>query len=98
MAYDLDKTISFGRKIGAKVAIVMNGRLRNYYKPGDAASKYCLYTYTQHNNGRPLRWEATSEFSYKRIVDFYRNLKHTIEVIQIPEPDHDNRPDPDSEG
>ena len=42
--YDLDKVLRYGQKIGADVAIIQNGKLRNYYKKGDKASKHCVYT------------------------------------------------------
>lgn len=86
MSYDLDKIISYGQKIGAEVAIVnSNGKVNNYYKSADTESKYCSYTYTKHNNGRPLRWESTGEYSYERIIDYNRKvLGREFDVIQIP--------------
>ena len=81
--YDLDKVLRYGQKIGADVAIIQNGKLRNYYKKGDKASKHCVYTYTNYENGRPLRWESANEFCIERILNFYRNLGHTMEAIQI---------------
>ena len=31
-----------------------------------------------------MRWENAYEGSYERIVGFYRNLGHVVEVIEIP--------------
>lgn len=92
MSYDLDKVIRFGQKIGAEVAIIMNGELRNYYKKGNKDTKYCCLTYTNHNNGRPLRWESANEYSWDRIIDFYRSLSYAVEVIEIPK--HEKKPEP----
>ncbi|MCU4631082.1 hypothetical protein KTJ53_15700 [Acinetobacter variabilis] len=92
MSYDLDKVIRFGQKIGAEVAIIMNGELRNYYKKGNKDTKYCCLTYTNHNNGRPLRWESANEYSWDRIIDFYRSLSYAVEIIDIPE--HEKKPEP----
>ena len=80
MSYDLGKVLRYGHSIGAQVAIIFNGSLRNYYK----REGYSVYTYTDHQNGRPLRWENAYEGSYERIVGFYRNLGHVVEVIEIP--------------
>ena len=84
MTYDLDKTIRFGQKIGAEVAFILNGELRNYYKKGDKESKHCCLTYTNHNNGRPLRWESANEYHWARVVNFYKGLGHAVELIEIP--------------
>ena len=102
MSYDLDKIIRYGQKIGAEVAIIeTDGKVRNYYKSADKDSKYCCYTYTRHDNGRPLRWESTGEYSYERIIEFNRSvLKQTFEVIQIPavqEQEDEQRANPDIE-
>lgn len=90
MTYDLDKTIRFGQKIGAEVAFILNGELRNYYKKGNKESKHCCLTYTNHNNGRPLRWESANEYHWARVVNFYKGIGHAVELIEIPasqEPD-----------
>lgn len=92
MSYDLDKVISFGQKIGAEVAVIMNGELRNYYKKGNKDTKYCCLTYTNHNNGRPLRWESANEYHYERIIEFNRSMGYAVEVIEIPE--HEKKPEP----
>lgn len=84
MTYDLGKTIRFGQKIGAEVAFILNGELRNYYKKGSKESKYSCLTYTNHNNGRPLRWESANEYHWSRIVKFYKGLGHAVELIEIP--------------
>ena len=84
MTYDLDKTIRFGQKIGAEVAFILNGELRNYYKKSNNESKYSCLTYTNHNNGRPLRWESANEYHWSRIVKFYKGLGHAVELIEIP--------------
>ena len=102
MSYDLDKIIRYGQKIGAEVAIIeTDGKVRNYYKSADKESKYCCYTYTKHDNVRPLRWESTGEYSYERIIEFNRSvLKQTFEVIQIPavqEQEDEQRANPDIE-
>lgn len=84
MSCDLGKVIRFGRKIGAEVAILEDGQLLNYYKPGDASSKHCCMTFTFHNNGRPLRWESAQEYSWKRIIDFNTKvMNRNIEIIEI---------------
>ena len=84
MTYDLGKTIRFGQKIGAEVAFILNGELRNYYKKSNNKSKYSCLTYTNHNNGRPLRWESANEYHWSRIVKFYKGLGHAVELIEIP--------------
>lgn len=85
MSYDLNKTIRYGQKIGAEHALILNGDLRSYYKKGSAASKHCALVYTNHNQGRPLRWESANEYSYERIAEFYNNsLGMTAELIPIP--------------
>lgn len=84
MTYDLDKTIRFGQKIGAEVAFILNGELRNYYKKGNKESKHCCLTYTNHNNGRPLRWESANEYHWARVVSFYEGIGHAVELIEIP--------------
>lgn len=91
MTYDRDKVIRYGQKIGAEVAIVnSDGKVKNYYKSADKESKYCCYTYTKHDNGRPLRWESAGEYSYERIIDFNRNvLSQEFDVIQIPKVEED---------
>lgn len=82
--YDEDKVIRFGQKIGAEVAFILNGNLRNYYKKGNKDSKFCCLTFTQHNNGRPLRWESANEHHWNRVVSFYKSLGHAVELIEIP--------------
>lgn len=86
MTYDTSKLVAYGQKIGAEVAIVeRTGKVRNYYRKADRESKWCSYTYANHNNGRPLRWESTGEFSYLRIIEFNRAvLKQDFDVIEIP--------------
>jgi len=84
-SYDEDKVIRFGQKIGAEVAFILNGSLRNYYKKGSKDSKFCCLTFTQHNNGRPLRWESANEHHWNRVVSFYKSLGHAVELIEIPE-------------
>ena len=84
MAYDEAKVIRYGQKIGADVAFILNGELRNYYKKRDKSSKYCCQIYTHHWNGRPLGWETTSEYHWSRVVSFYEGLGHSVELIEIP--------------
>lgn len=84
MSFDLGKVIRYGQKIGAEVGFVIDGTFRNYYKKGSKESKYCCLTYTNHNNGRPLRWESSNEHDYRRIADFYRSLGFIVELIEIP--------------
>lgn len=87
MSFDLEKVIRYGQKIGADVGFVINGTFRNYYKKGSKASKYCCLTYTNNNNGRPLRWESANEHDYRRIAEFYSSLGFVIELIEIPAPE-----------
>lgn len=81
---DLDHIIRYGQKAGAEVAVLVDGQLRNYYKKGDKASKYCAYTLVDHKNGRPMRWESANEYSYHRIIEFYKGRGMNIEMIEIP--------------
>lgn len=84
MTYDLGKTIRFGQKIGAEVAFILNGELRNYYKKGNKEGRYFCLTYTNHNNGRPLRWESANEYHWSRVANFYKGIGHAVELIDIP--------------
>lgn len=85
MSEELDpKIIPYGQKIGAEKALIKNGKLQCYYKKGDKASKWCWYVYTNNEYGRPLKWVSSNETCVYRIADFYRNLHHKIELIEIP--------------
>ena len=85
MSFDLAQVTRYGQKIGAEVAFILDGKCRNYYKKGNAESKWCCLTFTNHHNGRPLRWESANEYSYERIAEFYQGLGHTVELMPIPE-------------
>ena len=85
MTIDLVKVQRYGQRMGADVAIVIDGQLHNYFKKGDRASRFCLYSLTNHNNKRPIRWESTTESTWERVVGFWRNLGKSVDVIVIEE-------------
>lgn len=87
MTYDLDKVLKYGQKIGAEQALILNDKLSRYYKKGDKASKYCAYSYANHDNGRPLRWEMSGTYHVDSVAEFYKGMGHKVEIIEIPESD-----------
>ena len=84
MSYDIGKVIRYGVRIGAEQALIIDGTLSRYYKKGDIHSKHCAYSYTDHKNGRPLRWENAYTYSACRSLEFYQNLGYSAELIDIP--------------
>lgn len=84
MIENLNKILRYGFKIGADSALILDNKLSRYYKKGDKASKYCLYSYTDHNNGRPLRWENALCFDLTMAINTYKTMGKKVEVIQIP--------------
>ncbi|HEM6660724.1 TPA: hypothetical protein ACNII0_002916 [Acinetobacter baumannii] len=83
MAYDLEKVLSYGQKIGAEKALIIDDSLSRYYKKGDKASKHCMYFYGKSGEAK-LGWGNSFEFCLDRVVNFYKNLGHAVEVIDIP--------------
>ncbi|WP_228203397.1 hypothetical protein [Acinetobacter sp. CFCC 10889] len=82
---NLNKVLRYGFRIGAEQALILDGELSRYYKKGDRASKYCLYSYTDHRNGRPLRWEIAWIYDVSQVVDFYKKtMGKSVELIPIP--------------
>lgn len=80
----LSKVFRYGLKIGAEKAFFMNGEFVQYFKKGDKASRRCWYMFSKNPYGRPLRWANSCEPCVYRVVDFYRNLGHTVELFDVP--------------
>ncbi|MDC4361041.1 hypothetical protein NQ651_17810 [Acinetobacter baumannii] len=83
MQYDLDKVLSYGQKIGAEKALIIDGSLSRYYRKGDKASKHCMYFYGKSGAAK-LAWGNSFEYCLDRVVKFYKGLGHSVEVIEIP--------------
>ncbi|WP_151825600.1 hypothetical protein [Acinetobacter ursingii] len=90
MSYDLDLVVSYGQKIGAEKALILNDRLSRYYRKGDASSKYCLLFYAKVNDYAPLRWSNSFNYSIKPVITFYEGMGKKVEIIDIPVADHHN--------
>jgi hypothetical protein len=82
MTYDLGKVIRYGQKIGANHALVLNGRLRKYYKKGDRSSNFSPYMYDIN-----LRWENTNMSSLSYVLRCYRASYPDALIIDIPDPE-----------
>lgn len=72
------KIQNFGRKVGAEYALVIDGRLRQYYKKGDSSSKNCPYFM-----GDKQIWQNSCNSSLATTFAAYRMTHKNIEVIQI---------------
>lgn len=83
MSFDLEKVVKYGLGIGADKALIIDGKLSRYYKKGDAASKYCVYSYTDHKNGRPLRWENALTYTAEQNLAFYLGINLKAELLEI---------------
>lgn len=81
MHYDLGKVIRYGQRIGAEKALVLNGRLRKYYKKGDVFSKYSPYMYDIG-----LMWVNTNMPSVAYIIRCYESSYPDVLIIDIPVP------------
>ena len=78
MNYDHDKVVRYGQKIGAEYALVLNGRLRQYYKKGNRESKFSPYCYDIS-----LKWENTNMSSLAYIFRCYKNSYPDVTIIEI---------------
>lgn len=72
------KIQNYGRKVGAEYGLVINGRLRQYYKKGDSGSKNCPYFM-----GDKQIWENSCNSSLETTFAAYRMTHKNIEVIKI---------------
>lgn len=85
MPYNLNQVLRFGFRIGADQALIINGELSRYFKKADQANKNCAYSFTNHNNGRPMRWESAGVYDVMQTVNFYKNVMgKSVELIDIP--------------
>lgn len=75
-----------GRAVGAKLALFINDEFRQFYKRGDMSVNNC-WLYLVYMQGRATTWSNSHHYSLDRMVAFYENLGHKVELIPIePEP------------
>ncbi len=72
------KIQNFGRNVGAEYGLVINGRLRQYYKKGDSVSKNCPYFM-----GDKQIWQNSCNSSLATTFAAYRMTHESVEVIKI---------------
>lgn len=72
------KIQNFGRKVGAEYALVIDGRLRQYYKKGDSSSKNCPYFM-----GDKQIWQNSCNSSLATTLASYQMTHKNVEMLII---------------
>lgn len=72
------KVQNFGRYVGAEYALMIDGRVRQYYKKGDRASKNCPYFL-----GVNQIWQNSCNSSLATTFESYRMTHKNVEVVKI---------------
>lgn len=82
----LKQVVEYGKYIGAREALMINGVLYLYYKRGDKASKFCCYNFDASSEEKiAIGWANSFNTSVERVYEFYVGLGKKCDLILINE-------------